>query len=124
MVNESASTSILTLRDIRIIKQRNPTEALRKLQHILCLSTDAPLPSSTIVAPSELHDEVVFILQQLNTTLFESDFLCTLEKGGELSCDIFKFLDSLSLHDLPTSMAKYFVEFEAFFTQLVKDLKL
>lgn len=57
-------------------------------------------------------------------SLFDDEFLGALGKDGEIAHDVFKFLDSLSLHDLPTSMVKYFVEFEAFFTQLVKDLSL
>lgn len=41
-----------------------------------------------------------------------------------LARDIFKFLDSLALQDLPAPIVKYFVEFEVFFTQFVKDLNL
>lgn len=62
VVDKSVSTRVLTSREIRVIKQRNPVEALRKLQQIRRLSTDTPLPSSTIAAPSELHVKVVFIL--------------------------------------------------------------
>lgn len=77
-----------------------------------------------IVTPSELHVEVIFILQQLKASLFDGEFLCTLEREGEIARDIFKFLESLALHDLPASMVKYFVEFDAFFTQFVKDINL
>lgn len=80
IVDESASINVLTSREIRIVKQRNPVKALRKLQQILRLSTDVPLPSSTIVPPLYLNDEVVFILQQLKVSLFEGDFLHALEK--------------------------------------------
>lgn len=124
VVDESASTGVLTSSEIRIIKQRNPAKALRKLKQLLRLSTDAPPPSSTVVPPSELNDEVIFILQQLKASLFESDFLRALETEEGLARDIFKFLDSLALYDIPASIVKYFVEFEAFFTQFVKDLNL
>lgn len=124
VANESASTTILTPSKIRTIKQRNPVKALRKLQQILHFSTDAPPPSSTVVTPSKLHVEVVFILQQLKAPLFNGEFLRALKREGEIARDIFKFLDSLALYDLPASMVKYFIEFEAFFTEFVKDLNL
>lgn len=61
-INESVSTGVLTSGEIRIIKQRNPTEALRKLQQIRRLSTDAPPPFSTVVPSSDLNVEATFIL--------------------------------------------------------------
>lgn len=116
VVDENASTNILTPDDTRTIKQRNPIEALRKLQQIRHLSTDAPPLSNTSSASSELHAEVIYILQQLKAPLFDDEFLGALEKEGEIARDVFKFLDSLALHDLHASMVKYFFEFEAFFT--------
>jgi hypothetical protein len=88
------------------------------------LSTDAPPPSTVVGDSLELHVEVIFILQQLKASLYNDRFLDALIKLGEVTCDIFKFLDSLALRDLPASMVKYFVEFEAFFTQFTKDLNL
>ena len=38
--------------------------------------------------------------------------------------DISKLLDELALHELSAPTAKYLIEFEAFFTQLVNDLAL
>lgn len=99
-------------------------KALQKLQQIRRLSTEASPPSSTIVPSSELNVEATFILQQLKASLFESDFLHALEIEEGLARDIFKFLESLALQDLLASMVKYFVKFEAFFTQFVKDLNL
>lgn len=124
MADENASTIILTPNDIRTIKQRNPIEALRKLQQMCRLSTDVPPPSTIVGASSELHAEVIFILQQLKASLLDDKFLGALEREGEIARDVFKLLDSLALHDLPTSMVKYFVEFEAFFTHFTKDMSL
>lgn len=124
VANENVLTSILTPDGIRTIKQRNPIEALWKLQQIRHLSTDVP-PSSTIVGASfELHAEVVFILQQLKASLFDDKILGALEREWEITRDVFKFLDSLAIHDLPALMVKYFVEFEAFFTQFSKNMSL
>lgn len=114
VADENASTIILTSDDIRTIKQRNLIEALRKLQQICHFSIDAPPPSTIVDAFSKLHVEVVFILQQLKVSLFDDEFLGALEREWEIARDVFKFLDSLALHDLPSSMVKYFVEFEAF----------
>lgn len=73
---------------------------------------------------SELSVEATFTHQQLKAPLFDHDFLPALETEEELARDIFKFLEVLALHDLPASMVKYFVYFEAFFTQFVKDLNV
>lgn len=115
VADEDASTNILTPSDIRTIKQRNPAEALRKLQQIRRLLTDTPPPFTTIDTSSELHVEFVFILQQLKASLFDGEFLGALEREGEIGRDVFKFLDTLALHDLPASMVKCFVKFVAFF---------
>lgn len=124
VADESLSASIPTPYDIRIIKHMNHVEALRKLQQIHRLSTDAPPSSTTASDSSKLHVELVFILQQLKESLCDDGFLDALRKNGEIACDIFKFLDTLALRDLPASMVKYCVEFEAFFTQFTKDLSL
>ena len=57
-----AMANLPTLGDIRLIKHWNPVEALRKLQQIRWLSTDAPPPSTAISDSLEFHAEVVFIL--------------------------------------------------------------
>ena len=44
VVDESASIHVLTLREIRVIKQQNPAEALQKLQQLRRLSTERHLP--------------------------------------------------------------------------------
>lgn len=62
VVKESVSTRVLSSSEIRIIKQRNPAEALRKLQQLRRLSTDASPPSSIVAPSSELNVEVTFIL--------------------------------------------------------------
>lgn len=56
--------------------------------------------------------------------MFERKFLTVLEEEEGLACDIFKLLDELALHELSALAVKYLIEFEAFFTQLVKDLAL
>lgn len=63
-------------------------------------------------------------LQQLKDLLFEREFLIVLKKEEGITRDIFKLLDELALHELPAPTVKCLIEFEAFFTQLVKDLVL
>ena len=61
-------------------------------------------------------------LQQLKDLLFEREFLVAIDEEEGLAHDVFKLLDALALHEHHSSIVKYFVDFEAFFTQLVKDL--
>lgn len=63
-------------------------------------------------------------LHQLKDLLFEHEFLIVLIEEEGLACDVFTLLDELVLHKLPAPTVKYLIEFEAFFTQLVKDLAL
>lgn len=58
VIDESVSTDVLTSIEIRIIKQRNPAEALRKLQQLCHLSTDMPSLFSIVALSSELNVEV------------------------------------------------------------------
>lgn len=53
----------------------------------------------------------VLTVQQLKDLLFEREFLIVFEEEKVLACEVFKLLDVLALHTLPTSFVKYFVEF-------------
>lgn len=99
-------------------------EALRKLQQLRQLSIKAQPSSSTVAPSSEMDASATLTLQQLKELLFEHKFLIILDEEDVLAYDVFKLLDALALNEHHASIIKYFVEFEAFFTQLVKDLNL
>ena len=46
--------------------------------------------------------------------LFEREVLIVIEKEEGMAYDIFKLLDELAFHELPSSAAKYLIEFEGF----------
>lgn len=62
------------------IKQQNPGEALRKLQQLRQLSTEAQPSSSTVTPPSEMDAAATLALQQLKDLLFEHEFLIVLKE--------------------------------------------
>lgn len=72
----------------------------------------------------EMDAFVTLKLQQLKTYLFEHELLTVIKEEEALEVDVLKLLDEISRHKLPAPMAKYLIEFEAFFTQLVKDLTI
>lgn len=55
-------------------------------------------------------------LQLLRDYLFEREILIVVEEEESLGLDILKLLDKLARHELPTPIARYLIEFEAFFT--------
>lgn len=63
VIGEGVSTGTLTPDEILAIKQRNPEEALRKLQQLRHLSTDAQPSSSTLVSTSEMDAVTTLKLQ-------------------------------------------------------------
>lgn len=63
-------------------------------------------------------------IQQLEDLLFEREFLTVLDEEEGLARDVFKLLDALALYEISALTVKYLIEFDAFFTQLVKDLFL
>lgn len=124
VVDKGISTGILTLDEIMVIKQKNQAKALRKLQQLRQLSNAAQPSSSTVAPSSELDAAATLTLQKLKDLLFEREFLLVLDEEEGLTRDVFNLLDELPLHELPASIVKYFFEFEAFFTQFVKNLNL
>lgn len=56
--------------------------------------------------------------------LFECEILIIVEDEEPLGLDIHKLLDEIALHELPTLVSRYLIEFKAFFTQLIKDFVL
>lgn len=75
--------------------------------------------------PISKMDAYIFLkIKQLKTYLFKREILVVVTEEEALGVDVRKMLDELSRHKLPASMAKYLIEFEAFFTQLVKYLTL
>lgn len=73
---------------------------------------------------SEMYASVFLKLKQLKTYLFKREILAVITEKEALEVDVLKMLNEISWHKLPALVAKYLIEFEAFFTQLVKDLTL
>lgn len=71
-----------------------------------------------------MHASIILKLQQLETYLFEREILAVVAEEEALGVDVIKLLDKLSWHKVPAPMAKYMIEFEAFFTHLIKYLTL
>lgn len=66
---------------------------------------------------------VTLKLQHLRNYLFEHEIL-VVEEEQTLGLDILKLLDELARHELLALYSRYLIEFEAFFTQPIKDLSL
>lgn len=56
--------------------------------------------------------------------MFEREILVVIEEEESLGLDILKLLDEPAQYELPAPVSRYLIEFEAFFTQLIKDLAL
>ncbi|CAI8585982.1 unnamed protein product [Vicia faba] len=102
-----------------------PTEQAR-IEHpdLQSSSAEVPLdshtPNSSIVA--EVDANVTLKLQQLKTYLLEGDFLVVVGEETDLGRDALKLVGKLNHYELPDSIAKYFIEFKSFFSQLSRDL--
>lgn len=123
-VQDKSSNSSLNSEEILSLKQQNLAETLRRLQKLCQVSIDAHPSSSNAMPILEMDASVILKLQQLKTYLFEREILAAVAEEEVLGVNVLKMLDELSRHKLPAPMAKYLIEFEAFFTQLVKDLTL
>ena len=124
VVDEGTSYKTLTSEEVLTMKQQNPVKTLRKLQLLRQVSTEVQ-PSSSIVAPApEMDASVTLKLQQLRDYLFKREILIVVEEEESLGLNILKLLDELARHELPAPVVRYLIEFEAFFTQLIKDLAL
>lgn len=67
---------------------------------------------------------VTLKLQQLKDYWFARKVLIIVEEEEDLARDILKLLEELTLPEFPAPIARYLIQFKAFFTQLVKDLVL
>ena len=119
-VNAPTSTSnkSLTLQEVLAMKEQNPVEALRKLQQFR--------HESVVVEPidltTEISPEMEVKLHELKRFLFDGEILTVVAEEDPVANEIFKILDELIQNGLPDPIAKYLIEFEAFFTRLVRDL--
>ena len=81
---------------------------------------------SVVVEPvdlaAEISPEMEVKLHELKRFLFDGGILAAIAEEDPVSIKIFKILDELILNGLPDPIAKYLIEFEAFFTRLVRDL--
>lgn len=124
LTGEGTSNNTLTPEEILSMKQQNPAVTLRKPQKLRQASIDVQ-PSSSIAMPiQEMDASVTLKLQQLKTYLFEHEILASIKEEEALGVDVLKLLDELSRYKLPAPVTKYLIEFETFFTQLVKYLTL
>ena len=120
LVNALTSTSdkSLTLQEVLAMKEQNPVEALRRLQQFR--------HDSVVVEPVdlavEISPEMEVKLHELKRFLFDREILAAIAEEDPVANEIFKILDELILNGLPDPIAKYLIEFEAFFTRLVRDL--
>lgn len=99
------------------MKWKNLAKALRKLQQLRQISTEAQPSYSTDVPSPRMDATDTLKLQQLKDYLFKREVLIILEEEEEgMTRNIFKLLDELALHELPAPGAKYLIEFKSFFT--------
>ena len=63
-------------------------------------------------------------LQQLKVYLSGDDFLSIVIDESDLAADVFKLFDEISQQDIPNTLSRYLIEFEALFRQLINDLSV
>lgn len=98
------------------MKRQNLAEALRRLQQLRQISTEAQSSSSTAVPSPGMDATITLKLQQLKYYLFEREVVSVVKEEEDMSLNIFKLLNEHALHEHPAPSAKYLIDFEAFFT--------
>lgn len=94
-------------------KIQNPMEVLRKLQQFRQSSDHAPSTCS----PAEISPTLVASLRDLKAHLSVGDFLENCAENPDTARGALKMLSLLSLAEVPASVARFVIEFEALFTQ-------
>lgn len=121
IIHDSSSNTSLGQEETLAIERKNPTESLRRLQKLLSLSIGSRSSHFSDASLADVGEgSMNLLMQQLKANIF----LNAIKKDTQIGFEIQNLLVELNKLRVPDSMVQFLFEFEAYFDQVCRDIKL